>query len=72
MKAVRVHAYGGPEVLRYEEVDEPRPGPGEAVITVYSQGQGIFKDQAARRFVRVIERRQQPPLRRAVINGAII
>ena len=38
MKAVRVHAYGGPEVLRYEEVDVPRPGPGEAVITIAASG----------------------------------
>lgn len=34
MKAVRFHAHGGPEVLRYEEVPEPVPGPGEALIRV--------------------------------------
>jgi NADPH:quinone reductase len=28
--AVRVHQLGGPEVLRYEEVEVGRPGPGEA------------------------------------------
>jgi NADPH2:quinone reductase len=27
--AVRVHQYGGPEVLTYEEVDVPAPGPGQ-------------------------------------------
>lgn len=27
--AVRVHKYGGPEVLTYEEIDLPPPGPGE-------------------------------------------
>jgi len=27
--AVRVHQYGGPEVLTYEEVELPAPGPGE-------------------------------------------
>ena len=26
--AVRVHKYGGPEVLTYEEVEVPAPGPG--------------------------------------------
>lgn len=30
--AIRVHAYGGPEVLTWESVDVPAPGPGEAKI----------------------------------------
>ncbi|MEU2050290.1 NADP-dependent oxidoreductase, partial [Streptomyces albidoflavus] len=28
MKAVVMHEYGGPEVLRYEEVPDPVPGAG--------------------------------------------
>ena len=34
MKAVRFHAHGGPDVLRHEEVSEPIPGPGEALVRV--------------------------------------
>ena len=34
MKAVRFHATGGPEVLRYEDVDQPGPGAGEVRIQV--------------------------------------
>ena len=34
MKAVRFYAHGGPDVLRYEEIAEPTPGPGEALIRV--------------------------------------
>lgn len=34
MKAVRFHAHGGPDVLRYEEVREPIPAAGEALIRV--------------------------------------
>ncbi len=30
--AVRIHETGGPEVLRWEAVDVPDPGPGEAVV----------------------------------------
>ncbi len=30
--AVRIHETGGPEVLRWEAVDVPDPGPGEALI----------------------------------------
>ena len=28
-KAIRVHEYGGPEVMRYEDVTVPEPGPGQ-------------------------------------------
>ena len=34
MKAVRFHEYGGPEVLRYEDVDRPRPAAGKVLIRV--------------------------------------
>lgn len=34
MKAVRFHAHGGPEVLRYEDVPDPKAGPGEIVLRV--------------------------------------
>ncbi|MEU2960117.1 zinc-binding dehydrogenase [Streptomyces albidoflavus] len=38
MKAVGMHEYGGPEVLRYEEVPDPVPGPGEVRIAVRASG----------------------------------
>lgn len=31
-KAIRFHSFGGPEVLKYESVDIPEPGPGEVRI----------------------------------------
>jgi NADPH:quinone reductase-like Zn-dependent oxidoreductase len=34
MNAVRFHAHGGPEVLRYEDAPEPEPGPGEVLVRV--------------------------------------
>jgi NADPH:quinone reductase-like Zn-dependent oxidoreductase len=34
MKAIRIHKYGGPEVLRYEDVVVPAPGAGELLIKV--------------------------------------
>ena len=34
MRAVRMHEYGGPEVLRIETIDRPSPGPGELLIAV--------------------------------------
>ncbi len=38
MRAIRVHAFGGPEVLRYEEVPDPEPRAGEAVVRVEAAG----------------------------------
>ncbi|MFI9173614.1 NADP-dependent oxidoreductase [Streptomyces lincolnensis] len=38
MRAVRLHEYGGPEVLRYEEVPVPDPGPGEVLVRVHAAG----------------------------------
>jgi NADPH:quinone reductase-like Zn-dependent oxidoreductase len=34
MKAVRVHQPGGPEAIRYEDVPDPAPGPGEVLLEV--------------------------------------
>jgi NADPH:quinone reductase-like Zn-dependent oxidoreductase len=34
MKAVRIHEFGGPEVLRYEEVPDPRPHRDQVLIRI--------------------------------------
>src|ERR1700729_659725 len=31
-KAIRIHTNGGPEVMKWEDVPTPEPGPGEALI----------------------------------------
>jgi NADPH2:quinone reductase len=38
MQAIRVHAFGGPEVLRLETVPDPIPGPGEVVVDIRAAG----------------------------------
>jgi NADPH:quinone reductase-like Zn-dependent oxidoreductase len=38
VKAVRIHEDGGPEVLRYEDVDDPTPGPGEVLVSLRAAG----------------------------------
>lgn len=38
MKAVVVRALGEPEVLRYEDAPDPRPGPGQALVRVEAAG----------------------------------
>jgi len=53
MKAVVVHEYGGPEVLKFEEYSDPVPGPGEVLVRVaatsvnpidYKRRAGLTKD----------------------------
>ncbi len=38
MKAIRVHEFGAPEVLRLEDVAEPSAGSGQVVVRVYAAG----------------------------------
>lgn len=38
MKAIRVHQFGGPEVLRLEEVPTPQPGPGQILVCIHAAG----------------------------------
>jgi NADPH:quinone reductase len=38
MKAIRVHQYGGPEVLKHEEIPPPEPGPKQARVKIESIG----------------------------------
>ena len=54
MKAIRVHASGGPEALVFEDVPEPTPKPGEAIVRIEAAGvnfidvyqrSGLYKGQ---------------------------
>ncbi|WP_185836544.1 NADP-dependent oxidoreductase [Streptomyces sp. WAC 06783] len=38
MRAIQLHEHGGPEVLRYDEVPVPEPGPGEVLVRVHAVG----------------------------------
>ncbi len=38
MKAVQIHAFGGSEVLVYEEAPRPEPGAGEVLLRVHGAG----------------------------------
>jgi NADPH2:quinone reductase len=38
VQAIRIHQFGGPEVLQVEDVPVPEPGPGEVVIKVEAAG----------------------------------
>ncbi len=38
MKAIRAHEYGGPAVMKIEDVPDPKAGPGEVVVHVRAAG----------------------------------
>ena len=38
MKGIRVHEFGGPEVLKLEEVSDPKAGPGQLVVRIDAIG----------------------------------
>ena len=38
MKAIRVHSNGGPDVLNYEDIPDPTPGAGQALVRVEAAG----------------------------------
>ena len=38
MKAIRIHEFGGPEVLRYEQIPEPVPDAGQALVAIEAVG----------------------------------
>ena len=38
MKAIRIHEFGGPEVLSYDDVETSEPGPGQARVKLAASG----------------------------------
>lgn len=50
---VRFHEYGGPEVLRLDDVDPGRPGPGEVLVRI--EAVGVNRAEALFRSGRYIE-----------------
>src|ERR1700756_2639442 len=42
MKAIVIHGYGSPEVLKYEDYRDPVPGPGEVLVKVAASSVNPF------------------------------
>lgn len=49
MKAIRIHEYGPPDVLRYEDVPDPEPAPDEIRVVVHAATVNRVLDVALRR-----------------------
>ncbi len=48
MKAIRIHSYGGPEVLRLEELPTPAAGAGEALVRIHAASVNFLDIQKRR------------------------
>lgn len=48
MKAIQIQEFGGPETLRYVDLDDPSPGEGEVVVEVARSGVNFADTHATR------------------------
>ncbi len=71
MKAVRFHAFGGPEVLVYEDAPKPEPKPGEILVRVHAVGLNP-PDWYLREGYRTLPPEWQPEGRFPIIPGTDI
>jgi NADPH2:quinone reductase len=68
--AIRIHETGGPEVLRWEQVDVPEPGPGGARVEVQAAGVN-FIDTYHRRGIYPLDLPFTPGMEGAGVVSAI-
>ncbi|NMP28963.1 NADP-dependent oxidoreductase [Rahnella sp. SAP-1] len=71
MKAVRLHEFGGPEVLRYEDAPVPALKPGEVLVRVYAAGINP-PDWYLREGYKMLPPEWRPPVVMPVIPGSDI
>ena len=68
MQAIRLHEFGGPDVLRYDEVPVPEPGPGEVLVRVHAVGVNP-PDWYVREGMPTVPPELRPPLHLPLIPG---
>ncbi|MEU6992416.1 NADP-dependent oxidoreductase [Streptomyces sp. NPDC046465] len=68
MKAIRLHEFGAPDVLRYEDAPIPEPGPGEVLVRVHAVGLNP-PDWYAREGMPDVPAELKPPVHLPLIPG---
>lgn len=69
MKAIRLHEYGGPDALRYEDAPMPKPKAGEVLIRVHAAGINP-PDWYLRDGFKIAPPEMRPPVPLPVIPGS--
>ncbi|MEI6042860.1 MAG: quinone oxidoreductase [Chloroflexota bacterium] len=70
MKAIRFYEFGGPEVLKLEEVEAPQPRPGQVLIKV--EAAGVNYVDVARRKGIYLEQIPLPSIPGAEVAGTVV
>lgn len=63
MNAIRIHNYGGPEVLQYEDAPRPQIRKGEVLIRVHAAGVNYLKSEETYIEDAIIYDSNQSPIR---------
>ena len=71
MKAIRIHTYGGPEVLKYEDVPRPRPRRGEVLIRVYAAGVNSVDWKVREGYLKDLQQRSLPLIPGWDVSGVV-
>ncbi len=70
MRAIRYHQLGGPEVLQLDEVETPKPQPGEALIKIAAAG--VNYADTRRRIGQYLEATPLPYIPGSEIAGTVV
>ena len=72
MKAVRIHDFGGPEVLRVDDIERPEPGPTEVLIEVHAASINPVDYKIRSGMFPVFERSQLPVTLGRDVSGVVV
>jgi NADPH:quinone reductase-like Zn-dependent oxidoreductase len=71
MKAIRIHTYGGPEVLKYEDIPRPRPRRGEVLIRVNAAGVNPVDWKVREGYLKDLQQRSLPLIPGWDLSGVV-
>ena len=71
MKAVRIHEYGGPDVLKYEDAPRPHPEPDDVLIRVHAAGVNPVDWKVRQGYLREKLRRPLPLILGWDVSGVV-